>query len=680
MTWIGDTPSTRGKFESAARQTVAIDRANVADVHGSLSANKVSVVYGTSGSGKTMALLGVLAKLAPALGIYLTPPSVPGGSASTSLQSSDEDRHAAHEQFAKDLVATCASLIVKATQLPEGGVQFTGDTLFVAVDEVGCCPRVSRALIYSQEYVRGDLAKRFGFASVHLAVAGTGSNTSAAPGSMPDWYTAVHLGKVDDVTIKRALDSARVEPCLRNSKSVVALCGNARALSLTIELLQNGLRVSPPFVLLEVARRYASLCGLSKLSDGQRDDVKALLWRVLLAQEPGIGKSQFAQGLPELSAADLELAQCSAGVLVDHAVDRNGTLAIPNGTRYRFEVTPAVALMLLGSFGAASIDATGAGFEVFTAGLLQGALAATAQKACPPDDDSQPAYSLSAEAALKLLQRNPMLSQPSAYVNVDLGGISMGPGLRHRGPWLKQVIQLRHPWEPHATVQGDGKTVRFTYEVDDLLKDLPAGVYVVVNAPGAVWADDILLEVHANGSRRCWLFQCKRLAGCLAPKDWNRAAWLMCVQDPMLARANATDTLVSRAWSLESHTDVAAPVGSSARANATSATAAGSQAESATKKRPRDGFLIAPPTGYSPCQACFVGVHDLLRNRLRKERVGVPEITISTQSDAVQQLWGYFCHSDVTFGTVVATGVVSLGSGQDREASPPLGSSRVEGR
>ena len=66
-----------------------------------------------------MALLGVLARFDRALGIYLTPPSVTGSGASDKLLLSDEDRHPSHEQFAKDMVEKCASLIVKATQLPE---------------------------------------------------------------------------------------------------------------------------------------------------------------------------------------------------------------------------------------------------------------------------------------------------------------------------------------------------------------------------------------------------------------------------------------------------------------------------------------------------------------------------------------------------------------------------------
>lgn len=106
------------------------------------------------------------------------------------------------------------------------------------------------------------------------------------------------------------------------------------------------------------------------------------------------------------------------------------------------------------------------------------------------------------------------------------------------------------------------------------------------------------LEPHFRQCRdpACWLLQCKRYkeSNLLCPADWNRAAWLLCGNDPMLATANADDKIVKEAWPETDKSDVEP---SSSKRNRSLASAR--------------GFLIAPPSHHPVSGSFLVGVHRL---------------------------------------------------------------------
>lgn len=245
---------------------------------------------------------------------------------------------------------------------------------------------------------------------------------------------------------------------------------------------------------------------------------------------------------------------------------------------------------------------------------------ATARKVPPPTTRqsggaSTGEYLLSAEAALKLLQQQ-TVDRTEAGVSVGGRGSS----------WMPPVIELGHPWQPSAVVNVDTCKVTFTYEVDSILHTLQSGVYVVRNGPGAVWADIIVIEVKLDGTRRCWLLQCKRYkqSNLLCPADWNRAAWLMCGNEAMLATANADDEIVKDAWP-----------------------------DTSKRNRgpaPARGFLIAPPRHHPVAGSFLVGVHSLRPQTCHVPLAALPEITIDNLSEAVKGLWRTFApHEANTF-------------------------------
>jgi hypothetical protein len=252
----------------------------------------IGLVAGESGAGKTFAVLKLLEE--DEIGIYLRGPELNSQPAwrrwlqhdAGEVPLSDDEVKALRNAAVVSVVCSLVNRVMGAAALESLNKPTSGEKprcFVVAIDEVGHCHQLVRALCSVRKQLTLTLSKALGGACVQLVAIGTGiDSNSAAPGSEPGTYFVEHIPANGALWAKimsslDAIGSSRAKflTLLSGNSDAMAFVQNSRvasvmyenAMKLPPQLLESarmstrcGKSVIPAF-LLEVARRYKMLNG-----------------------------------------------------------------------------------------------------------------------------------------------------------------------------------------------------------------------------------------------------------------------------------------------------------------------------------------------------------------------------------------------------------------------------------